>query len=311
VKTTKIHLKKIYSFWDKKAPFSHWKKALSESFKIREFYLLEKFLDALLFNPPDLVIYYYHKSPEGLEIFIRDIKLQFNLVRLPLLLVINHDSLRELENYLKAIDDFFFLNSSANEVLLRVELSLRRIDRISDNNPLTGLPGNVSIERNLYKVLESERPYAIGYLDLDNFKAYNDLYGFSRGDELIKNVARILVTTISSHTRDGFVGHIGGDDFVFIVPLESVEKVAEEVIKKFETLIPKLVSRKDLERGYFISKDRQGKTCTFPLPSISIAIVPVKKGKFTHIGEIAERAGQIKKLIKAQPGSVYFVDRRA
>lgn len=303
--------KKIYSFWDKKTPFSHWKKVLAENYKIREFYTLEKFLDALLFNPPDLVIYYYHKSPDGLEIFIRDIKLQFNLVRLPLLLVINNDSLKELENFLKAIDDFFFTSSSAAEVVLRVELSLRRIDRISDNNPLTGLPGNVSIEKNLYKCLESERPYAIGYLDLDNFKAYNDLYGFSRGDELIKNLARILVTTVGNLTRDGFVGHIGGDDFVFIVPLELAEKVSEEVIKKFEILVPKLVSRKDYERGYFISKDRQGKTCTFPLPSVSIAIVPVHMGKFTHIGEIAERAGQIKKLVKGKPGSVYFVDRRA
>ncbi len=307
----KRSLKKIYSFWDKKEPFSTWKGALSETYKIREFQSLEKFLDALLFNPPELIIYYYLKSPEGFEILVRDIKIHFNLVKLPLLLVIKGDSIPELRGYLNAIDDFFFVDSSIEEVLLRVELSLKRIERISDNNPLTGLPGNVSIEKNLNLALESERPYAIGYLDLDNFKAYNDLYGFARGDELIKNLARLLVTTIEGMTKDGFVGHIGGDDFVFIVPLELAEKVAQEVIKRFEFLVPKLVNRRDLERGYFVSKDRQGKVCTFPLPSLSIAIVPVHKGKFTHIGQVAERAGQIKKIVKAQPGSVYFIDRRA
>lgn len=148
-------------------------------------------------------------------------------------------------------------------------------------------------------------------MDLDNFKAYNDIYGFSKGDEMIKNVARLLVNTVNRWTKEGFVGHIGGDDFIFIAPLEVVETIAQEVIKGFSSLIPSLVNKRDLERGYFVSRDRQGNKVRFPLPSLSIAIVPVRKGKFKHIGEIAERASQVKKVVKSIQGSAYFVDRRA
>ncbi|MFN3406605.1 MAG: GGDEF domain-containing protein, partial [Caldimicrobium sp.] len=186
-----------------------------------------------------------------------------------------------------------------------------RLDRISDNNPLTGLPGNVSIEKKIKEALEEEKPSAVIYIDLDNFKAYNDLYGFSKGDEMIKNLAKILVYTIDELCKTGFVGHIGGDDFVVITPLEKAEEVAKAVIARFDSLIPKFVSQKDWKRGCFVSKDRQGNPCTFPLPAVSLAIIPVYKGKFKHIGEVAERASQVKKKLKSIKGSAYFIDRRA
>lgn len=303
--------KVIYALWKRNALFSRWKELLSENFKVKTFLSVDRFLELVLFRPPDLIIYHFEKSPEGFTTLIRDIKLHFNLVKLPIVLVVEELVPEKISEYLSAIDDFLLIDAGPSEILLRIELSLRRIERVSDNNPLTGLPGNVSIEKKLKELLECERPMGVAYVDLDNFKAYNDIYGFAKGDEMIKNVARLLVNTVNRWTRDGFVGHIGGDDFIFIVPMEVVENIAEEVIRNFNSLIPSFVNKKDFERGYFISKDRQGNLVKFPLPSLSIAIVPVHKGKFKHIGEIAERASQVKKIVKSIKGSAYFIDRRA
>ncbi|MFN3505642.1 MAG: GGDEF domain-containing protein [Caldimicrobium sp.] len=301
----------IYAFWNKSKKFKRWKTLLEGQYKIKTFNRVEKFFDSLLFHPPDLVFYYYEKDPKNFQVFVRDIKLHFNLVRLPLILIVHTIDTKLLEPYLSAIDDVLPVETCEEEIIIRTKLSIARLDRISDNNPLTGLPGNVSIEKKIKEALEADKPVAVIYVDLDNFKAYNDLYGFSKGDEMIKNLAKILVNTIKDLCKDGFVGHIGGDDFVAIAPLEKAEEVAKTVIARFDTIMPKLVSQKDWQRGYFISKDRQGNLCTFPLPSVSLAIVPVYKGKFKHIGEIAERAGQIKKIVKSIQGSAYFIDRRA
>lgn len=303
--------KVIYALWKRNALFTRWKELLSENFKVKTFLSVDRFLELVLFRPPDLIIYHFEKSPEGFTTLIKDIKLHFNLVKLPIVLVVEELVPEKISEYLSAIDDFLLIDAGPSEILLRIELSLRRIERVSDNNPLTGLPGNVSIEKKLKELLECERPMGVVYVDLDNFKAYNDIYGFAKGDEMIKNVARLLVNTVNRWTRDGFVGHIGGDDFIFIVPMEVVENIAEEVIRNFNSLIPSFVNKKDFERGYFISKDRQGNLVKFPLPSLSIAIVPVHKGKFKHIGEIAERASQVKKIVKSIKGSAYFIDRRA
>lgn len=303
--------KVIYALWKRNTLFSRWKELLSENFKVKTFLSVDRFLELVLFRPPDLIIYHFEKSPEGFTTLIRDIKLHFNLVKLPIVLVVEELLPEKISEYLSAIDDFLLIDAGPSEILLRIELSLRRIERVSDNNPLTGLPGNVSIEKKLKELLECERPMGVAYVDLDNFKAYNDIYGFAKGDEMIKNVARLLVNTVNRWTRDGFVGHIGGDDFIFIVPMEVVENIAGEVIRNFNSLIPSFVNKKDFERGYFISKDRQGNLVKFPLPSLSIAIVPVHKGKVKHIGEIAERASQVKKIVKSIKGSAYFIDRRA
>ncbi|MCS7199823.1 MAG: GGDEF domain-containing protein [Caldimicrobium sp.] len=305
-----VKKKIIFSYLEKANHFDLWRECLKGSFKIKVFNKLEKFFEAILFNPPDLIFYHYKKSPQGLEVLIKDIKVYFNLVRLPLVVILDEFDL-SIKKYLHAVDDIILTTAKPEEVLLRAELCLMRIERISDNNPLTGLPGNVSIEKTLQQILLSDTPFGVAYADLDNFKAYNDLYGFTKGDELIKNVARILTTTVNAYTKEGFVGHVGGDDFVYIVPLELVENISQEVIKKFSLILPTFLTKEDLERGYFITKDRLGKVTKVPLPSISIAIVPVTKGKFKHLGEIVERAAQVKKVVKAMTGSAYFLDRRS
>ncbi len=301
----------IYGFFKKNTTFKILKNELKKYYKFKAFYNFTKFMEALLFHPPQLILYYYSKYPEGIEYFLKDIKKRFNLVRLPICLIVDEINFKLLLKESDFVDDFIVLSETIEEVILRIEYAFKRIERISDNNPLTGLPGNTSIYQALKSVINSSKPYAVAYVDLDNFKAYNDYYGFAKGDEILRNVSRILTNTIMEYSKDDyFIGHIGGDDFVFIVPLDRIEKICREIIKRFEILVPGFVDPEDLEKGYFVCRDRQGNLKKFPLPSISIAVIPVYKGKFKHVGEIAERAAEVKKVVKKLSGSNYFIDRR-
>ncbi len=306
--------KTIYAFIKKNKILKNWKNSLlpfiKDKYILKSFYDFNKLVNALLFHPPSIILYYYPKNKEGLEKII-EIKKSFNLISIPLILILDKLEFELLLSIANWTDDFFHLNDPIEEVYLRIEYSFKKLDRISDNNPLTGLPGNTSISKAIERVMHSDKPYAVAYVDLDNFKAYNDAYGFAQGDEMIKNLARILINTVSEYSNeDYFVGHIGGDDFVFIVPLEKVKKISEEIIKRFNLLLPSFLEEMDLERGYFVSINRVGEVSKIPLPSVSIAIVPVWRGKFKHIGEISARAAEIKKVVKSLEGSNYFIDRR-
>jgi diguanylate cyclase (GGDEF)-like protein len=309
--------KPIYAFLKKNKFLKDWKNSLKnylkDKYSLKSFYDFKKFLNAFFFNPPSLVLYYYPKNKEnkeGLEEIIK-VRKSFNLINIPLILILDKLEPELLLSIAPWTDDFIILNDDVKETYLRIEYAFEKLNRISDNNPLTGLPGNLSITKTIEKVMESLKPYAIAYIDLDNFKTYNDIYGFFQGDEMIKNLARIMVNTLSEFSKeDYFVGHIGGDDFVFIVPLEKVEMVSKEIIKRFNLLVPSFLNKKDLERGYFISTNRMGEVSQIPLPSISIAVVPIWKGKFKHIGEISARAAEVKRVAKSIKGSSYFIDRR-
>ncbi len=306
--------KVIYVFLKKNKFFSKWKEELIHflkgKYKFKIFYNFKKFLSAVLFEPPSMVIYYYHKNPKGLNNLV-ELRKRFNMFNIPLILILDHLDLNYLIFTSEWGDDFIFLDDKIGELFARIEYAFHRLERISDNNPLTGLPGNTSIYRALERILNINKHYAVAYVDLDNFKAYNDAYGFSQGDEMIKSIAKILVTTISDFSReDYFIGHIGGDDFIFIVPLEKSEPISKEIIKRFDTLAPTFLNQSDKERGYFISIDRVGNVSKIPIPSLSISIVPVVKGKFKHVGEISARLAEVKKVVKEMKGSKYFIDRR-
>ncbi|MCD6489200.1 MAG: GGDEF domain-containing protein [Thermodesulfobacterium sp.] len=304
----------VYAYLKKNKTLKEWKNSLKfyleKKYSLKTFYNLKRFFNALFFNPPSITLYYYYKNEEGLEELL-EIRRSLNMNRIPLIILLDELDFDFLLSIADWTDDFIILNDKIEEAYLRIEYALKKIDRVSDNNPLTGLPGNTSISKEIEKVMSSSKKYAVAYVDLDNFKTYNDTYGFTRGDELIKSLARILINTVSEFSKDDyFVGHIGGDDFIFIVPLERVEQIAKEVIKRFDTFMPYFLDKKDLERGYFVSVNRLGQFSKIPLPSVSIAIVPVYKGKFKHIGEISARAAEIKNVTKTLEGSSYFIDRR-
>jgi len=304
--------KTIYGYFKKKKPFTSWSKNLKKYYNFKAFYNQQKFLENFLFYPPDLLLYYHSKDSQNIDTILNELKIKFNLVKIPFILIVDHIDFDFLVKESDMIDDFLTINHELEELILRIEYAFKRVERISDNNPLTGLPGNTFIREAITKILKSVHPYAVAYVDLDNFKAYNDYYGFDRGDEIIKNLARILVSTISEYCKNQkyFIGHIGGDDFVFIVPLEKVKEISQEIIQKFDTLITNFIDEEDLKKGYFLCKNRRGELQKIPFPSVSIAIVPVHKGKFKHIGEVITKLTEIKNYIKRFPGSNYFIDRR-
>jgi diguanylate cyclase (GGDEF)-like protein len=149
------------------------------------------------------------------------------------------------------------------------------------------------------------------YLDLDNFKAFNDCYGFARGDEALRMTARI-VSNVVQRISDGagFVGHVGGDDFFFIIPAQCGKECCEEIITNFDLVIPTLMDEEDRARGYIESKDRQGNPQRFPLLSASIAVIDLTITELNHLGEASAIAGELKKAVKKRKGSNYMVNRR-
>ena len=178
-------------------------------------------------------------------------------------------------------------------------------------SPLTGLPGNVQIQAEVKKRWLSKETFAMMYIDLDNFKAYNDVYGFLKGDEIIKFTAKTILKNVHTEQyEDSFVGHIGGDDFVAILSQTDYEKVCQNIITDFDTNVTKFFTEQDAQRGYIEVANRKGIIEQFPLTSISIAVVEVEKGRFANTLEIGEAGASVKHLAKTIQGSTYVIDRR-
>jgi GGDEF domain-containing protein len=196
------------------------------------------------------------------------------------------------------------------ERLLRLELLLRRAARDVSVHPTTRLPGTVQIERELARRLADGSPFAVCYADLDHFKEFNDRYGYARGDRVILLSAIILRDLVRALAPEGFVGHIGGDDFIFTLPLEKMDRVCNEILLLFDELIPYQYTEEDRVAGYFLGKDRRGTVHRIPLMSLSIGVVTNRMGTFAHPAQLGSRAAEMKGFAKSIPGSVYVVDRR-
>lgn len=199
-----------------------------------------------------------------------------------------------------------------SEDFTRMGKKLRELEQISlDASPLTRLPGNIAIERVLNKRLQSGEPFAVCYADLDNFKAYNDRYGYIKASEVIKLTAELIHETVREVAEaNAFVGHVGGDDFVMVLASEQAAPVCEAVITRFDEFIRRHYSAQDLEKGAIEGVDRYGVSRTFPIMSISIAVVICRSGEFGSAMEIAKTAADIKDLLKKAPGSTYLINRR-
>lgn len=178
-------------------------------------------------------------------------------------------------------------------------------------SPLTGLSGNVQIQAEMKKRLLSGETFAILYVDLDNFKAYNDVYGFSSGDEIIKFTAQLLSKYVHNiENSDNFVGHIGGDDFVAIISQTDYDKICQEIIIEFDTQVEKFYNKKDALRGYVEIENRKGVMEEFPLTTISVAVVEVDPCIYNSTLEIGEVGAQVKHRAKSIMGSAYVINQR-
>jgi GGDEF domain-containing protein len=199
-----------------------------------------------------------------------------------------------------------------SEAFIVMAKRLKQLEEMSlDTSPLTRLPGGVSIEKTMQERISSGNLIAFCLIDIDNFKSYNDHYGYAKGNDLIKATAKIIIDAVSElGATDDYVGHIGGDDFVIITKPDLYEKICDAVIDSFDKTVPVFYDSEIRKRGYLIAEDRQGKQVTFPLASISIAVVTNSKRKFINYIQFGEVAAEMKEYAKSFSGSVYKVDNR-
>jgi GGDEF domain-containing protein len=209
------------------------------------------------------------------------------------------------------VDDLIIGQVDEPAAAARLRLIVRRSRRDLDVNPSSRLPGPTTIERVLAPKIAANETFAVCYADLDDFKAYNDYYGYFYGDKVIKMCTRVIRETVFEHQPDGFVGHIGGDDFVFLINPKKVRMVCRAILKRFDAEIPLCYEPRDRRNGYIISRDRRGIAQTYPLMSLSIAVAINKDGKFSHVGEISHMVADLKNYVKTLPGSNYMIERRA
>lgn len=210
-------------------------------------------------------------------------------------------------------DDFMSKPFTPAELEARVAGLIRRFHQSRSSNPLTGLPGNLSIEQEITKRLVRGDKLACCYLDLDNFKAFNDFYGFERGDDCIKLLASLLIRAAEEvGTGEDFIGHIGGDDFIYITTPETAPKVMDKVIEWFDELIPGYYAEEDRRRGYLEVVNRQGVPQRFPIMTLSIGIAHNSIRQLTGALQVSAIATECKALSKKRDAgkSTYVIDRR-
>ncbi|HEX9638807.1 MAG TPA: response regulator [Acidobacteriota bacterium] len=201
---------------------------------------------------------------------------------------------------------FFF-----RELLARVDSLIRRSREHIEAHPRTMLPGRLAFDQNLTDRIQSGRAFAVGYVDIDNFKAFNDTYGFSRGDDAIALTAVILDQALRKEgNRDDFLGHIGGDDFLLITSPERIEAVCQFVIREFDQTARTLYDPKDLERGYLLQRDRRGRMTYYPIMTVSIAVIDSTRRTIRHPARVSEIAAEIKHALKEIPKSMFHIDQR-
>lgn len=208
-------------------------------------------------------------------------------------------------------DDYITKPVDIEELLARVGTILRRSRQNLEANPLTRLPGNAAIESRIEQAIEKNSPFAVLYVDLNNFKAYNDAYGFDAGDKVLLATAGILLSVLR---RDGsaedFLGHIGGDDFILLTLPENAAVLCEKIIAAFDASAPSFYNKEDRTAGYILAIDRKGEAQRFPLLSIAIGVVGNEKRKLSSLGQVSQIGSELKKYAKQSPGSRYVVDRR-
>ena len=294
------------------------RKITMELFKKEKEYKFKKVntnnIDYVLKNIPSLIIINEDEIDENIIEICKKIRLNEDNSITPIIVVSSNkekehriEVLKEcVEHYIKAPIDQEYLYYTIKNVIRLLDTN-RRV------SPLTGLPGNVQILAEMKKRLLNKEDFVMLYLDLDNFKAYNDVYGFLKGDEIIKFTARTISNNIDKLACSGntFIGHIGGDDFVAIVSEDDdYEKICQNIIAEFDKGVLKYFNEEDIEKGYLEVPNRKCIIEEFPLTSISIGVVVAHKGRFNNVLEIGEIGAQVKHLAKTTMGSAYSIDRR-
>ena len=272
----------------------------------------EHALQTIRTQPPDLAVLDYMMpgltGPQVCERIKQDVLLR----HLPIIMLTGKSETQDKVSGINAgADDYVVKPFEPQEFLARVNMVLRRTARDLEANPLTKLPGNLSIQRELERRIAAGGPLAVCYIDLDRFKAFNDHYGFKRGDEVIQRTAAVL---LEASRRQGspqdFVGHIGGDDFIVITTTDCAEPLCQALIQAFDAMVPQLYDESDRARGHLLHTDRKGQMITIPLLSVSIALVTNDMHPLTHPEQIAQIGAALKAYAKQFERSLYVKERR-
>jgi diguanylate cyclase (GGDEF)-like protein len=265
-----------------------------------------------LFNqPPDLLVIDQRVTDIPAKELVKLVKSENVYRQLPVILCLEEGDLPAMNFSEVEADDFLLRPLSPVTAKARIDLTVNRAIRELDANPLSKLPGNTSIINRIQDLIDRQEEFALAYVDLDHFKSFNDKYGFSRGDEVLLMTARVIVNTIRSFVGvNGFVGHVGGDDYVFVLAPESVEAACQRIIENFDSIIPHFYDPEDRKLGKIVSVDRQNHRQEYPLMAVSIGVVFNTKGSLKHYGEASQTAMNLKKKAKENPKSSYVLDRR-
>ena len=269
-------------------------------------------IDIALKNIPSLIVINEDAIDRDVVELCKKIRKDEDNTITPVIVVSSKDQKEHRVKILQESVEYYIKKPVDEQYLYYTVKNLNRL--LSSNrrvSPLTGLPGNVQIHAELKKRILKQEPFSVLYVDLDNFKAYNDVYGFLKGDEIIEFTADTIIKLVNSDELENtFVGHIGGDDFVAIVPGINCEKLCQNIIAHFDANVKKFFTEKDLEKGYIEVANRRGIIEQFPLTSVSIGVVIADTGRFHNILEIGEIGAQVKHAAKSVMGSSYAVDKR-
>ena len=270
-------------------------------------------IDIALKNIPSLIVINEDAIDRDVVELCKKIRKDEDNTITPVIVVSSKDQKEHRVKILQESVEYYIKKPVDEQYLYYTVKNLNRL--LSSNrrvSPLTGLPGNVQIHAELKKRILKQEPFSVLYVDLDNFKAYNDVYGFLKGDEIIEFTAETILKLVNSDELENtFVGHIGGDDFVAIVPGINCEKLCQNIIAHFDANVKKFFTEKDLEKGYIEVANRRGIIEQFPLTSVSIGVVTADTGRFHNILEIGEVGAQVKHAAKSVMGSSYAVDKRS
>ena len=285
-------------------------KVLHESGNLLFFGDFKAALDFIYNSQPDLLILDLAADKVSNIKILNDLKSYPIFGQIPAVIVFTDDFVIPSWEFLLA-DDYLRRSAVEDELGKKVELCFFRSERVVEINPLTRLPGNITITRQIQSRLDKGEIFAVGYADVDFFKPFNDRYGFSRGDEVLKMVGRLIRNIVKEKQPVGsFVGHVGGDDFIFIMNCDVIENSAGRITEYFDKLIMTFYDTLDRENGHIASVDREGNKKFFPLMTLSIGVSHNKYRHFSHYSEIGQVASEMKHVSKGVSGSCVRIDRR-
>ncbi len=269
-------------------------------------------LQVIFETHPDIAVLDYNMPiKDGLSV-AQDLKDSPLFAHIPIIICTAYsEKTTKIKGLSMGIDDYLIKPVDTDELVARIRMILKRNKLVLDTNPLSKLPGNPSIQARVERELQKGGSFAVLYLDLNNFKAYNDIYGFESGDRVIKATANLLVKlTIHNETSRDFIGHIGGDDFIIVTDFEKAEEIAARVVSAFDEISPSFYGKEDRARGHIISTDRQGNIKKFPFLSIAVGIVHNKLRPLISFAQVSNIGSELKKAAKAREKSAYIMDKR-